>query len=225
MELKERIISSAYELFSTKGYEKTTIEAIIKKAQCAKGGFYHHFKSKEEILEVIISNYIDELTMYFRNIALDDEDRFIDKFNAIFVAISQYKLKQLTEWSKVNNIFIFQGNERILRQLTKQFKFATTRKYLEVINKGKAQGIISFEHPEILAEFCAREIIWTFEAISRAVYSEDINEQNMLGNLMDFSEDVIGHALGLNKNEVKFKEVAISHLQSAKQSYLENKEG
>jgi len=70
-----------------------------------------------------------------------------------------------------------------------------------------------------------REVIWIFEAISRAVYSEDINEQNMLGNLMDFSEGVIGHALGLNKNEVKFKEVAISHLQSAKQRYLENKEG
>lgn len=225
MELKDRIINSAYELFSVKGYEKTTIGEIIKQADCSKGGFYHHFKSKEEILEVIVSNYIYALSKYFENIVSNDEDSFIDKFNAVFVVISQYKLKQLEEWSKANNIFFFKGNDKILRQLEKQFKIATTRTYFDVLSNGKEQGIINVEYPEILAELCTREILWVYEAAGKLIDSNDVKDQDMFEKLLDFSEELISHVLGLKKYEVKFKDEALSYLQKARQYYLAYREG
>jgi AcrR family transcriptional regulator len=133
MEVKNRIIDSAYELFSIKGYEKTTIEEIIKGAGCSKGGFYHHFTSKEEILELIVSNYMDELINIFNDDVFNSQGTFADRFNAIFEVTSQFKLKQLTEWSKVNKIFIFAGNDKIILQLQKKFKTAVTKAYSEVI--------------------------------------------------------------------------------------------
>ncbi|KUO51874.1 MAG: hypothetical protein APF76_16160 [Desulfitibacter sp. BRH_c19] len=223
MTLKGRIINSAYELFSTKGYEKTTIEAIIKKAQCAKGGFYHHFKSKEQILEVIVSNYIDDISKDFKNIVLSD-DSFSHKFNAIFMGISQYKLKQLKEWSKVNNVFSFVGNETILRQLEKQFKIVTTNAYFEIISDGKENGTIDVEHPEILAELCTREILWIYEAAGKLIHSDDIKEYEMYEKLLDFIEGIISHSLGLPKGEVKFKEIALSYLQNLREYFLGIKE-
>ena len=59
MELKDKIIDSAYELFAENGYDKTTVADIINKAGCSKGGFYHHFKSKFEIIEAITMSNID----------------------------------------------------------------------------------------------------------------------------------------------------------------------
>jgi AcrR family transcriptional regulator len=41
-----------------KGYEKTTMQDILEELQLSKGAIYHHFKSKEEILAVVI----DQLT-------------------------------------------------------------------------------------------------------------------------------------------------------------------
>lgn len=44
------IVNAAIEVFLEKGYEGTSMETIAQKAQISKGGLYHHFRSKEEIL-------------------------------------------------------------------------------------------------------------------------------------------------------------------------------
>ena len=45
--LKQEILDAAWELFDKNGYEKTTVNDIIKKANTSKGGFYYYFKAKE----------------------------------------------------------------------------------------------------------------------------------------------------------------------------------
>lgn len=47
---KKRIIDSARELFVERGYYNVTVDDIIKKANSSKGGFYTHFKTKEELI-------------------------------------------------------------------------------------------------------------------------------------------------------------------------------
>ncbi|MBU4439842.1 MAG: TetR/AcrR family transcriptional regulator [Firmicutes bacterium] len=44
------IVNAAVEIFLAKGYEGASMEAIAQKAQISKGGLYHHFGSKDEIL-------------------------------------------------------------------------------------------------------------------------------------------------------------------------------
>ncbi len=48
------IMSFALDLFSSQGYNSTSIDDIIKKAGIARGTFYLHFASKDDILEMII---------------------------------------------------------------------------------------------------------------------------------------------------------------------------
>ena len=50
---QERIIDASIKLFIEKGYEQTTIQDILDALKLSKGGLYHHFKSKEEILEAV----------------------------------------------------------------------------------------------------------------------------------------------------------------------------
>lgn len=57
---KKELIKTAYELFITRGYENTSIDEIIAKAGIAKGTYYYHFESKEQILEEVINMMIDE---------------------------------------------------------------------------------------------------------------------------------------------------------------------
>lgn len=47
------ILRVAEELFHGQGYEKTTIQNIAERCGLSKGALYHHFKSKEEVLERI----------------------------------------------------------------------------------------------------------------------------------------------------------------------------
>lgn len=224
MGVKERIIESAYELFSIKGYEKATIGEIIKKADCSKGGFYHHFKSKEEILEVIITNYISDFKVDFKTILADENGSFIERFNNIYKSISQIKIKQLKEWSKVKNVFIFPGNDRIIRQIEKQFKRATTKTYLKVLQDAQKEGVVQNKNLEILAELCTREVLWINESVNKLLLSEDPNEYLKFQELLSFCEELVSYALGVNKNSVKFKDTALEYLEFIQENYSRNEE-
>ena len=46
-DLRKQIIDAAWELFYKQGYENTTVNDIVKKANTSKGGFYYYFKAKE----------------------------------------------------------------------------------------------------------------------------------------------------------------------------------
>lgn len=47
---KEKIIQSAFSLFSSKGYDSTSTQDIINLSGLSRGAMYHHFKTKEDIL-------------------------------------------------------------------------------------------------------------------------------------------------------------------------------
>lgn len=57
---KKELIKIAYKLFITKGYENTSVDEIIAEAKIAKGTYYYHFESKEQMLEEVINMMIDD---------------------------------------------------------------------------------------------------------------------------------------------------------------------
>ena len=59
-ERRNEIIITAEEFFLTKGFNKTTVNDILKRIGIAKGTFYHYFVSKEEVLDAVIGQIIDQ---------------------------------------------------------------------------------------------------------------------------------------------------------------------
>ncbi|MEH7082457.1 TetR/AcrR family transcriptional regulator [Neobacillus drentensis] len=49
LETKQRIIETALDLFSRKGFDRVTVDEIVKVSKTSKGAFYVHFNSKYEI--------------------------------------------------------------------------------------------------------------------------------------------------------------------------------
>lgn len=56
-ETRRKILDIAFRLFSEKGYEHTTIQDIVDRLGMSKGAVYHHFKSKEDILDHLYDRY------------------------------------------------------------------------------------------------------------------------------------------------------------------------
>ncbi len=59
---KHELLKIAYEMFLRRGYENTSVDEIIAKAQIAKGTFYYYFPSKEQLLEDVIEMMIENET-------------------------------------------------------------------------------------------------------------------------------------------------------------------
>jgi len=54
---KQKVIMATQELMTNRGYSATTVDEIIKYAGVSKGGFYHAFKSKEELTIEALEDY------------------------------------------------------------------------------------------------------------------------------------------------------------------------
>ncbi|WP_226579058.1 TetR/AcrR family transcriptional regulator [Halobacillus litoralis] len=57
-DLRETIIQTSLELFDRHGFHGVTVNQIVQASNTSKGGFYHHFQSKEELLFVIHDTFI-----------------------------------------------------------------------------------------------------------------------------------------------------------------------
>ena len=55
---RERVLDAAVDLFATQGYSATSVSQVIERAGLTKGGFYHHFASKDELLFEIYGDLI-----------------------------------------------------------------------------------------------------------------------------------------------------------------------
>jgi len=59
---KQYILETAMRLFSEKGLENVNIEDVVKEVGVTRGAFYHYFKSREELLEVLCINLLNVIT-------------------------------------------------------------------------------------------------------------------------------------------------------------------
>lgn len=59
-ERREDLIAVAERLFLTQGYENTTVNQIIASLDLAKGTYYYHFRSKEDILVAVSDKLISD---------------------------------------------------------------------------------------------------------------------------------------------------------------------
>jgi AcrR family transcriptional regulator len=68
----EEIIAAAAKVFQTKGYHAATVQDIADAVGILKGSLYHHFKSKEDLLYLIVKEPIARLYERMTDIAGSD---------------------------------------------------------------------------------------------------------------------------------------------------------
>lgn len=83
------ILKSSENLFREIGYEKTTIQMIADRCGLSKGALYHHFKSKEEVLEQISNNYYLSAVSLFLPIVEAPDQSMKEKLHTIMTMARQ----------------------------------------------------------------------------------------------------------------------------------------
>ena len=58
---RDRLIAAATELFGVRGYDGTSIGAVLEAAGVARGALYHHFPSKEALFDAVLDRVVAEI--------------------------------------------------------------------------------------------------------------------------------------------------------------------
>jgi AcrR family transcriptional regulator len=51
---RDQIVAIATELFASRGFDGTSIDAVLEQAGVSRGSLYHHFASKEALFEAVL---------------------------------------------------------------------------------------------------------------------------------------------------------------------------
>src|SRR6185437_13581696 len=67
-ERRAALVDIAADLFAQRGFRSTTVREIADAAGVLSGSLYHHFDSKESIIDELLSNYLEDLLAQYRAI-------------------------------------------------------------------------------------------------------------------------------------------------------------
>lgn len=150
-ERRHEIITAARELFSTNGFENTTVNDIIQRIGVAKGTFYYYFKSKDEIADAVIRDAIERSVQSFRQINTDADVNAIEKFSEIVRFFSEeaskhYETGLMAYLHHSDNVTL---HLKMKVGLIKEFTPIIT----DVIQQGVQEKVFQTDFPKEIAEF------------------------------------------------------------------------
>ena len=78
---RDEFVAAAEKLFRENGIVETTINAIVKEMDVAKGFFYYYFESKDDVIDAISEKYnLDFRRSIERSLRQDEFDQRLDAF-------------------------------------------------------------------------------------------------------------------------------------------------
>lgn len=154
---EQRILDTSRKLFLEKGWEETTIQDIIDElGDLTRGAFYHHFKSKDEIIDAVTTQMFNKDDMFERVKNENDLNGF-EKLKRILQlsVINQEQLKFAKSLPSVFCSHIFVSKQ--LRDCVN----SVAPKLQCFFDEGLKDGSITVKYPKQVAEtFLILSTLW-----------------------------------------------------------------
>lgn len=189
------ILAAATRLFMEKGYEHTSIQDIIGNlGGLSKGAIYHHFKSKEDILEAVTNKMTAESNKMLEDIRDRRDLTGKEKLKTIF--------KESVNRSDMDDLFTvapdLSNNSKLLFSTFRDTVDNVAPEYiLPIIEQGISDGSIQTDYPAALAELVVLVAnMWT----NPMVFQD--SEEEYHGKLMVFRQMMQGFGIDIIDDEL-----------------------
>ncbi len=142
-ERRLEIIKTSEKLFRKKGYDKTSVEAIIKEIGVAKGTFYYYFKSKEEVLKAIVDRTLDHVVEMAEVVA---NDTSMDALTKMRLLLSNSRIGDETATEIIE--FLHLPANRELHEMTNiQTVLRLSPILARIVEQGNEEGVFDAKRP------------------------------------------------------------------------------
>jgi AcrR family transcriptional regulator len=155
---REELLAIAAHLFARKGFRNTTVRDIADAAGILSGSLYHHFDSKESMVDEILSSFQEELFGQYDEILAGDADartKFEQAVLVSFEAIDKHH----------DEVAIFQNDAAYLLTF-ERFAYLGTRNqqsrevWLTLLRGGIEAGVLRDDLDLELTYRFIRDTVW-----------------------------------------------------------------
>jgi AcrR family transcriptional regulator len=204
---KQEVLEVAMRLFASQGYEETSINQIIAALRISKGAFYHHYSSKEDLVEALAAMYAEEAAARARSVL---EDETLDAFGRLSMFLSRMRNSKVESTAQLQAAFapIFLEQNLNLYERTQAAVNRVIRPILaSIIAEGMADRTFDTPDAEAAAEVMLHLMSSTRPLIA-ALYAStnqlDVERQiNAIVARMRYLGTVIDRILGIPEGSIE----------------------
>ena len=166
-ERQREILDVAQRLFFEEGYEGTSVQQIIDQLGLSKGAFYHHFASKEAVLEALIDRLVDQGLEAAEALLDKPELSPVDKLDAFFAATRRLRADRAPLMRRLIPILWMDENLRLRDLMQERTIEATVPVLAQLIEEGRVAGTVDCVDPDGAAEMLLRIGTMINDALAR----------------------------------------------------------
>ena len=175
---KQLLLKIAYEMFLTCGYENTSVDEIIDRAQIAKGTYYYYFSSKEQMLEEVIGMMIEGETEMAKQI-LGSDIPIPQKIIGIITSLKPAETEQ-----PISDALMRPENVLMHDKIKKKLIETIVPLLSEVVEEGKEKGIFTCDN--------VPERVRMLLVISNDTFNERSFTERDISVFIDMTEKLLG---------------------------------
>lgn len=150
------LIEAAAQLFSTQGYDGTSVESIIAQAGVSKGAFYHHFSSKDELLDAVTSQLDVEAADAITAAVGDRSLGAIARLNQFFSTSRSWSLTHFSLVREMIGVLFRDENVRMRRKVEMHAAALIEPLLADIIRQGVEEGVFDVPEPRESARMILR---------------------------------------------------------------------
>ncbi len=164
----EKILEVSQRLFLTKGYDNTTIQDIVDElGGLTRGAIYHHFKSKEEIMDALTNKMFRENNP-FDTVKNQEDLNGLQKMK-MAMSLNQSDKERVNLSLQAMPIL---KNPRILAGIIESNRQVLSPFWLELLTEGNKDGSIHTDYAKELSELIPLFDLWLTPSIYPATPEE-----------------------------------------------------
>ena len=144
---REQILRTAEALFYAQGYEQTSVQDILDAIGISKGGFYHHFESKLDLLDAICQQRAEESARAAQKAAESVRGNPPAELNALVSCSGLLRAESLDYISLLLRV-AWREDGALMREKLKQRTMTLLLPSMnEIIAEGVESGVFSLPRP------------------------------------------------------------------------------
>jgi AcrR family transcriptional regulator len=209
---KQELLVTSMRLFATQGYEQTSINQIIAALNISKGAFYHHYSSKEDLVEALAAMYAEEAAARARSVL---EDASLDAFGRLSMFLSRMRNTKMESAAQLQAAFapIFLERNRDLYERT---QMAVNKVIQPILAKIIAEGVADRTFDASDADAAAETMLHLMSSMRpliAALYAStnqlDVERQiSRIASRMRYLGTVIDRILGIPEGSIELADEA-----------------
>src|SRR5262245_39795857 len=141
------LIETAGALFASRGYDRTSVDAIIRQAGVSKGAFYHHFASKEQLLDAVTDFIVEDALHQIEEAVSDRARGATARLNRFLNASLVWRLAHFGLWREVSVVLLRDVNAPMLRKLQAQTVSRSAPLLADIIQQGVDEKVFDPPNP------------------------------------------------------------------------------